>query len=89
MADKFRVHHNVQFPRRIVLSEKAQFWLKYGGHITYLDEIAKLRNEYLQARTVENIDKISTLEMEQIVSNGMSIGTYIEARAENNKKRKK
>lgn len=89
MPDRFRVYKNVQFPKRIVLSEKAQFWLKYGGHITYLDEIAKLRNEYLQARTADSIDKISTLEMEQIMVNGMSIGTYIEERAENNKKRKK
>lgn len=63
-------------PQTIVLSPKAQLYLEYAGlDLQFINRMASARDMYLRARTTENINRITTLELENIVKNGLTLAT--------------
>lgn len=65
--------------REIRLSKKAQLYLQYSGmaDLDHLKTFMALRDAYMQARTTENINRITTYELENVIRNGLTLATHV------------
>lgn len=62
---KFNKH---KLPDRgtLVLSRKAQLYFYFSGLADMMNQFAELRDDYLDARTTKNINRITTFEIEHM-----------------------
>lgn len=60
---KFR-RHKIPDKGTLVLSRKAQLYFYFSGMYEMMDKFAELRDDYLNARTTKNINRITTFEIE-------------------------
>lgn len=57
--------------RALVLSRKAQLWLMYAGaNLDHLVRMEELREEYLEARDHNSINRITAAEIEHVLQTG-------------------
>lgn len=60
--------------KAIVLSRKAQLFLMYHGeHMDHMNQMARLRDEYLARRDAESINKITAAEIENAIRYGLKL----------------
>ena len=62
---------------RTVMSKKMRWFLvsRFGdGALDYMRTMDAYQEAYLNARTFENINRITTLECERLVRNGLNLG---------------
>lgn len=60
--------------KAIVLSRKAQLFLMYHGqHMDQMNQMARLRDEYLTRRDTESINRITAAEIENCIRYGLKL----------------